>query len=52
MPKHIQLIVKLIDKKLLPILSKVEKIDEIEKSVGFLSNSYDDLAKRVKNIET
>lgn len=44
-------IVKLIDTKLLPILSKLDKLDEIEKSVGFLSNSYDNLTERVKNIE-
>ena len=42
---------KLIDEKLEPIFSKLQKIDEMEKSVSFLSDSYDNLTKRVEAVE-
>ena len=54
-----QLISKLLDKKLNPLLktleelkSKIFVIDKIEEFVSFLSTQYDDLLPKLSNLET
>ena len=53
-----QLISKLLDKKLDPVLktldklqSKMDKIDKLEESINFLSKEYDDFIPKIKSLE-
>jgi chromosome segregation ATPase len=53
-----QLMSKLLDKKLDPVLktldnlqSKMDKIDKLEESINFLSKEYDDFIPKIKSLE-
>jgi FtsZ-binding cell division protein ZapB len=53
-----QLMSKLLDKKLDPVLktldnlqSKMDKIDQLEESINFLSKEYDDFIRKIKSLE-
>jgi regulator of replication initiation timing len=53
-----QLMSKLLDKKLDPVLktfdnlqSKMDKIDKLEESINFLCKEYDDFIPKIKSLE-